>query len=82
MRKKIVITYRDDFFHPVKREIVEFGPPEYAEYFTDHAHKGEKLDYRSVKAFIEDSWESISDSLSDDDAFADWLRDNYYPEGE
>lgn len=82
MRKKIIITYKDDFFRPVREEEVDFGPSEYAEYFTEHARKDDKLDYRSVKAFIEANWESISDSLQDDDAFADWLRDNYYPEGE
>lgn len=56
----------------------EFGPDEYAEYFTDVLHKEEGVDYWSVKAFIEDNWDALAEVLEEDDGFADWLGFEYY----
>lgn len=76
MHKKIIIRYREGL--KTKLYEAEFGPEEYAEYYTDELRKQDKLDFRSVRSFIEDNWEHISDALQDDDEFADWLRDRYY----
>ena len=77
MRKKIILRYHRG---PMKTSLyeAEFGPEEYAEYYIDELRMKDKLDYKSVKTFIEDNWEYVSDSIQDDDEFADWLRDRYY----